>query len=352
MMRQRFVRLALILLVSCAALMMLARGIGTILPAGAQLAFAVRKDDNNATMYLIDLARDLTVPLASNVYDRTISFAPDGTLVFSRYTNNQHNTIFRMDSNGHEIQLSPDGVRDEYPLWSPDGTQVAFFNYNANTSFVTLFVMNGDGSNRRDLSQRIEPHANAYPTWLPDSQHIMYATLGLGQNATFIVNTLTGERLDFTYTTGISPLPIWSPDGTQIIYVVTTPRYATLYASEVDANGQVVLGTRHTVLSGTGTFNSLRWSPDSSRILYVSGFNGNSDIFVTGSDGLNTRNLSQHPAGDTQPVWSPDGSQIAFISRRDGSPQIYVMNADGTNQRRITSHHEDDGQLSAPAWMP
>jgi TolB protein len=334
------------------AVMLGARLIGILLPKTPQLAFAVRKDEYSANVYVVDLERALTAPLVSGVYDRTISFAPDGSLVFSRYTNSQHNTIFSMSSSGSEIQLSPDDVRDEYPLWSPDGTQVAFFSYNANASFVTLYVMNSDGSNRRDLSHRIEPHANAYPVWLPDSTHIMYATLGLGQNATFIINSLTGEQINFTYTTGIGTLPVWSPDGKQIIYVLTTSRAATIYATEIDSDGGAVPGSRHTLLSGTGGFNSLRWSPDGSRIVYVSGSNGNADIFVTNNDGTGTFNLSQHSAGDTQPIWSPDGSQIAFISRRDGSAQIYIMNADGTDQHRVTYHHEDDGQLSPPMWLP
>ncbi|HEV8380062.1 MAG TPA: Ig-like domain-containing protein [Gemmatimonadales bacterium] len=54
------------------------------------------------------------------------------------------------------------------------------------------------------------------------------------------------------------------------------------------------------------------------------------------------------PASDTtsasDPIFSPDGSRIAFVSQRDGNPEIYVMNADGTGATRITTDPQADGR--------
>ena len=44
------------------------------------------------------------------------------------------------------------------------------------------------------------------------------------------------------------------------------------------------------------------------------------------------------------PAFSPDGSRIAFVSQRDGNPEIYVMNADGTGVMRITNDPQSDGR--------
>ena len=38
------------------------------------------------------------------------------------------------------------------------------------------------------------------------------------------------------------------------------------------------------------------------------------------------------PTTDFYPDWSPDGSKIAFISQRDCNPEVYVVNADGSTQ--------------------
>ena len=56
------------------------------------------------------------------------------------------------------------------------------------------------------------------------------------------------------------------------------------------------------------------------------------------------------PFYDTDPSWSPDGSRIAFVSYRDGNrPEIYVMNRDGSGQIRLTDNPAID---HSPSWSP
>jgi hypothetical protein len=59
--------------------------------------------------------------------------------------------------------------------------------------------------------------------------------------------------------------------------------------------------------------------------------------------------LTNDPASDISPAWSPDGSKIAFVSYRDGNAEIYVMNADGSDETRITN---DPGFQGQPSWQP
>ncbi|MDY7080437.1 MAG: hypothetical protein SXV54_26450 [Chloroflexota bacterium] len=49
------------------------------------------------------------------------------------------------------------------------------------------------------------------------------------------------------------------------------------------------------------------------------------------------------------PAWSPDNTRIAFVSDRDGNLEIYVMNADGSGQVNLTNSPAHD---TSPAWQP
>ena len=91
------------------------------------------------------------------------------------------------------------------------------------------------------------------------------------------------------------------------------------------------------------------WSPDGSKIAFVSDRDGNAAIYVMNADGSDQTNLTDTPALDIDPAWSPDGSRIAFVSYRDGNYEVYVMNADGSDQTNLTNNTADD---SDPAWSP
>ena len=74
-----------------------------------------------------------------------------------------------------------------------------------------------------------------------------------------------------------------------------------------------------------------------------------SDIWVMNADGTDRVRLTDDPAADFAPAWSPDASRIAFVSSRDGNPEIYVMTADGSQQVRVTN---DPGSDRDPDWSP
>jgi TolB protein len=82
----------------------------------------------------------------------------------------------------------------------------------------------------------------------------------------------------------------------------------------------------------------------------VSTRDGNAEIYTINVDGSGLNRLTDDPGNDWVPDWSPDGSRIAFVSERTGSEQIYVMNDDGSGLVPLT--YVTAGSLWSVAWSP
>jgi len=85
----------------------------------------------------------------------------------------------------------------------------------------------------------------------------------------------------------------------------------------------------------TSTSNEFHpaYSPDGTKIAFVSRRNGNDNIWVKNADGTGEAvqiTTSSSNVYDYHPAFSPDGTRIAFSSERSGIWSIWVQNADGT----------------------
>ena len=107
-------------------------------------------------------------------------------------------------------------------------------------------------------------------------------------------------------------------------------------------------GAREEVLiKSSQPLMSPSWSPDGSKVTYVSFESGNSAIHVMD---LNTREVEVVAAFEgvnSAPVFSPDGSLMAMTLSRSGNPEIYVMDFADRTLRQITDHHAIDTES---AW--
>jgi TolB protein len=93
------------------------------------------------------------------------------------------------------------------------------------------------------------------------------------------------------------------------------------------------------------------WSPNGNYIVFVCGHYPNWAVCKMNANGTHRHrvNLALDGTWSKDHTRSPDGRYITFSSCRDGNCEIYVMNADGTDQRNLTQHPAMD---SNPAWSP
>jgi Tol biopolymer transport system component len=88
------------------------------------------------------------------------------------------------------------------------------------------------------------------------------------------------------------------------------------------------------------------WSPDGSRLAFVSRRSGDEEIWVARADATGVRRLTRNPGPDLSPAWSSDGRRIAW-SR---SGEIWTMNANGSGQKRVVRKAERWHEHHSPTW--
>jgi TolB protein len=124
--------------------------------------------------------------------------------------------------------------------------------------------------------------------------------------------------------------PSWSPDGTKLAYVSFEKKKPVIFVQSL------VTGQRQVLANFKGNNSAPSWSPDGARLAIVLTYAANSQVYLINADGTALQQLSHSNAIDTEPEWSPDGKWVYFTSDRGGSPQIYRMSTLGGDAQRVT----------------
>src|SRR6267378_303862 len=123
-----------------------------------------------------------------------------------------------------------------------------------------------------------------------------------------------------------------------------TPGKFQLYAVERSNLAQLTKLTPDTTSASDPAF-----SPDGSRIAFVSLRDGNAEIYVMNADGTGATRVTNDPQPDGRPAFTPDGQALVFHSARTaGKQQIWTVNLDGTGLTQLTR----DSVNSTPTVSP
>ncbi len=144
---------------------------------------------------------------------------------------------------------------------------------------------------------------------------------------------------------GFLSAPTWSPDGSRIAFVSEMDGHADIWVVNSDGSNPVNL------TQDEAKDHSPAWSPDGEWIAFASvRETAYWELYLMRPDGSDVQRLTWwEDASDLYPTWSPDGTRLAFATKRDGNWEIYTMNRDGSNLVRLTHNPADD---TNPAWSP
>jgi tol-pal system beta propeller repeat protein TolB len=266
--------------------------------------------------------------------------------------------IYVMNADGSgAAALSPEGLGDTAPIWSPDGQKIAFVSQRDGNREVYIMDANcaslpaGCGQNAVNVTRH--PADDWTPAWSPDGKRLAFSSIREGNWEIFVLDTTCfaspescpDSAVQLT-TNGSGNLgPVWSLDGSRIAYSSKAPGNWDIYT--MTPGGADV----RQLTTDPGNDLSPAWSPDGTRLAFESNRDGNVEIYVVGADGGAAQNISNFPlANDHGPTWSPDGQLLVFYSNREGNWDIFSTTLDGQTVVNLTQTPTRDEQT--PSWRP
>ncbi len=124
--------------------------------------------------------------------------------------------------------------------------------------------------------------------------------------------------------------PTWSPDATRLAYVTFEDHQAQIFIQDI------YTGKRELLTSYPGINGSPQWSPDGKHLAMVLSKDGNPEIYVMELATKSLRRITRNRAIDTEPTWTPDGKSLVFSSERGGKAQLYSVNLTTGKSKRLT----------------
>lgn len=303
----------------------------------------------------ISLFGDYPLPKGGTAFTRTsmalsqhtfsevgIDFDPDvsrtgGKIVFASTRHSERPNLYIKRVDGVAVtQLTSDPSADIQPVFSPDGTKVAFASNRMGNWDIWVISVEGGAAIQITTERADEVH----PTWSPDGSRLAYCSLPVGGGPweLWISSSGAGPTRKFV---GFGVFPQWAPVDDTILFqrarergshwfsiwtltlVDGEPRYPTEVASS--ASEAIILPA---------------WSPDAKSIVYVStsalgqvsaqsGFavkEGVFDLWLMQANGRGKARLTDGHTANFSPAFGRDG-RIYFTSNRSGHENIWSLKA-------------------------
>ena len=256
---------------------------------------------------------------------------------------------------------------DNFPVWSPGGTRIAFISDR--DRLYNLYTMATDGSDMRLVASNV---AKLPPSWSPDARRIAFVRRDDDGSAVY---TVRPDGSELTKISATLSGPAWSPDGRRLALVAPDVDGAALYTFASDGSASVLLvriiddaprkvqavyrlsvgplSDRDLTLSDRGFtlsaehfdirdedfwVRSVSWSPDGSELLA-----GPYIVNLESPQTLGLLDIKGPALGGAwylhhvHTSWSPDGSAIAVRTVFDELP--YIIDQDeASTERDVASH--------------
>jgi len=257
-------------------------------------------------------------------------------------------------------QLTFDEGDKDQPVWSPDGSQIAYTAPGGAGNGLDIWVMDADGNNQMDITNHAGDEYD--PAWMPDGSMIAF-THHLRDAGNTPIYALTWIKPEGTHRERLSTDfvewdPTFSPDGKWLLYVISAQSHDYFYFRGSHDGFTSPRGFDLRALFGEfGKVSDPAWAPFGNQFVYTEHTSQGENIVLVTYNEIQVNGLKQpmeyiltNTNTDTDAAWSPDGHWMAFTSTRDmGDSEVYLMTTTGRPQINLTTR---DGIDRSPDWLP
>jgi len=244
---------------------------------------------------------------------------------------------------GAARRLTSDDAPDYNPAWSPSGQFVYFGSDRQETHAIWRVEIGSGELSRVTMGSSRED----WPTLARSGERLAYSTFA-ERTSLELVDTATQERAHFDPGRLLYD-PSIAPDRSSVVVTSNVEGSFDLWRLPLQRNRPAGEPVRLTEQAGSCAWP--KFSPDGRWIAFQRVTGGQRDVWIVPAAGGTATNFTDCPAVDIAPVWSPDESRLAFVSDRAGFDQIWVARVqDG---RPVGDPHPLPavrGSLSSPSW--
>jgi TolB protein len=304
-----------VFLISC-VLMVVAKAIAPFIPYGEQIVY-MSNQDLQYDLFLYDFNRRQTYQLThtTTVNERYPAWSPDGRYLAYHASYLSDYDLYVMDVlNGNIQRMAFYGTHGEIQFndeamanWSPDGESIVFHAGRREENY-RLYITNPEGTLLEQLTQDDGDYVHAY--WSPDGSQLAYVQYEVNPNVTDgVLSIMDVEAMrsgdDSARDTALTSLvrgvfPAWSPDGSALAYVSNESGTDEIYLLDI-VSGEI---TQLTFDSPFFMSTTPDWTPDG-RIVFSSNRRGTYNIYIMERDGSNVRQITFSDYDAQAPAWRP-----------------------------------------------
>lgn len=265
-------------------------------------------------------------------YGQSKPFTKSNLITFSSdAANNDKQQIFIMDPHGNGVKQVCYEQLDCYsPRFSSDGKKIVFTATNVVSDFIYMIDLEDTSTWR--FPKFIDGGSD--PQFSPDGQYLLYRSEKNDDNAIYILDLQTDSSMSIN-DGSLSTHAKFSPDGKKVVYSSSASGNFDLVVLDLEDTSD---NAQKTIVASPDAEIYGIFSPDSKMIAYASfDVHYKGTVHICKADGKSNMAITKGMGSSYNPKFSPDGTKLAFVSDKTGNYEVYVCNLDGSDMKQVTN---------------